>query len=62
MIVYDIHAHVAKLVLKERERQETLRVEGRFEYTLDEAGMSNTEKLAVIMEEVGEVAKECLAL
>ena len=46
----------------ERMRQERLKSVGRFEHTLDESGLTPFEKLATIVEEVGEVAQECLAL
>lgn len=44
----------------ERFRQEDLKVSGRFEFTCADGGMSNAEKLTVLTEEVGEVAREVL--
>lgn len=46
----------------ERDRQERLKAEGKFTYTCADAGMSTGERLACVMEEVGEVATDCLAL
>ncbi len=53
IILYDISA--------ERERQETLKVEGRFEHTLADADFADGLKLACIIEEVAEVGKCLLA-
>jgi len=47
-------------VVRERLRQERLRAEGRFQFTCAEEGLTNAEKLAVLMEEVGEVARDVL--
>jgi NTP pyrophosphatase (non-canonical NTP hydrolase) len=48
-------------VRQERHRQEQLRREGRFTYTLATPdGMDDGEKLAALMEEVGEVARAIL--
>ena len=44
----------------ERERQVRLRDAGRFRYTLADAGMSDMERLAALMEEVGEAARALL--
>lgn len=50
------------LILKERERQEDLKAEGRFRFTLyDDPGLSEDEKLLGILEEVAEVGKNLLA-
>lgn len=51
---------VLTLVRKERERQEVLKLQGRFKYTLADA-MPEPEKAACIMEEVGEVCRNVLA-
>lgn len=48
------------LVELERERQEDLKAAGRFEFTCADAGMSNAEKMTVLMEELGEAAREVL--
>lgn len=42
----------------ERERQEVLRKEGKFKFTCASREMSNAEKLCILAEEFGEVAKE----
>ncbi len=48
-------------VANERDRQETLRAEGRFAATCaDEDGIGDAEKLAILVEEVGEVARQVL--
>lgn len=48
------------LVGSERMRQEALKAQGRFEYTCADSGMSDAEKMTVLIEEVGEVAREVL--
>jgi hypothetical protein len=52
--------HVLDDVERERERQTELRDAGRFERTLADAGLSEAERLAVVAEEFGEVAR-CVA-
>lgn len=47
-------------VMTERARQNTLKQEGRFRYTCADEGMGNSERLACLVEEVGEVAQEVL--
>ncbi len=47
-------------VKHERFEQERLKAEGRFEFTCADDGLSNAEKLAILTEEVGEVAQEVL--
>lgn len=43
----------------ERRRQDELKAEGRFRFTLaDELGLRPTEKLALLAEELGEIATE----
>lgn len=54
------HEYAVLDIVKERRRQEQLKAEGRFRYTAADAGMSNTERLACLTEEVGEVAQEVL--
>lgn len=44
----------------ERLRQDVLKEQGRFEFTCADDGMTNAEKLACLVEEVGEVAREVL--
>lgn len=54
-------ARALEAALDERNRQDHLRDEGRFDFTCaDDPGLAATEKLAVLMEEVGEVAREVL--
>ena len=45
----------------ERERQEKLKQDGRFRHTTFDTGLQAAEKLAVIVEEVGEVSRNVLA-
>lgn len=46
---------------RERVRQDTLKAEGRFRYTLaDKPGLSDSEKLAAVCEEIGEVGRAVL--
>jgi NTP pyrophosphatase (non-canonical NTP hydrolase) len=52
--------YALRLVKAERIRQETLKAEGRFEFTCADDGLSNAEKLACLTEEIGEVAQEVL--
>jgi NTP pyrophosphatase (non-canonical NTP hydrolase) len=47
-------------VNQERHRQEQLREEGRFAHTCAGDGLSNPEKLVVLAEEFGEVARAVL--
>ena len=49
------------LVARERAHQEELKAQGRFRYTLADDGMNDYERLACIVEELGEVARNCLA-
>lgn len=54
---------VVDLVVAERERQDRLKAEGRFAFTCaDRDGLHDTEKLAVLTEVVGEVARAVLEL
>jgi hypothetical protein len=50
-----------KEVAYERQRQLQLQRLGRFRYTLSDDGLRDSERLACITEEVGEVARNCLA-
>lgn len=45
----------------ERKRQLVLQQQGRFTYTLSDDGMTDFERLACIIEEVGEVGRDVLA-
>lgn len=54
------HVGIFRLISKERSRQEQIKREGRFRYTAADAGMGNAERLACLVEEVGEVAQEVL--
>lgn len=47
-------------ITRERERQEELKTAGRFQFTCADAGLTLAEKLACLMEELGEVAQEVL--
>jgi hypothetical protein len=47
---------VMGLLDAERERQEQLRKEGRFLFTLADTAIKDTEKLTVVLREMGEVA------
>lgn len=47
-------------VASERSRQEMLREEGRFQHTTASPHITNAEKLAILVEEVGEVAQQVL--
>ncbi len=51
---------VLTLIGSERRRQDLKKAEGRFEFTCTDDGLSNAEKLAILIEEVGEVAREVL--
>ena len=42
---------------RERSRQEQLKAEGKFTYTCADAEMTDGQRLAVLVEEVGEVAR-----
>jgi NTP pyrophosphatase (non-canonical NTP hydrolase) len=47
-------------VAKERLRQEGMKADGRFRHTCADYELSNSEKLTILVEEVGEVAREVL--
>jgi NTP pyrophosphatase (non-canonical NTP hydrolase) len=47
-------------IVAERERQDYLKSQDRFKYTCADWELSNAERLAVLVEEVGEVAREVL--
>lgn len=52
--------HVLTEIHRERIRQDELKREGRFRYTLADNGMDDAEKLACIAEEIGEVGRAIL--
>lgn len=53
--------HVLDLIRRERTRQDTLKAEGRFRYTLaDKPGLDDGEKLACLAEELGEIGRALL--
>ncbi len=47
-------------VVNERENQEQAKAQGKFLHTCDDPDMTDPERLAVLMEEVGEVSTEVL--
>lgn len=47
-------------IIDERLRQEELKASGKFRYTCADAEMLNSERLTVLVEEVGEVARAVL--
>ena len=51
---------ILAMVKEERQRQDALKAQGRFKYTCADAEMLNSEKLAVLVEEVGEAARAIL--
>lgn len=53
--------HVLTLIGSERKRQLVLKAQGRFEYTASDDGITDAQRLAMIVEEVGEVARNVLA-
>lgn len=48
---------VVEAIYKERRRQDDLKREGRFAYTCADPELTHGQKLAVLIEEVGEVAR-----
>jgi NTP pyrophosphatase (non-canonical NTP hydrolase) len=52
--------NVVAEVIRERHRQDDLKAEGRFSFTCADDELSNTERLAMLVEEIGEVAQEVL--
>ena len=45
-------------IFDERERQESLKAGGKFQFTCADSGISHAERLAVLAEEFGEVSRE----
>lgn len=58
--VSGITLDVLEAVYYERERQEQLKAQGRFRYTCADLELPSPVKLAVLIEEVGEVGKQVL--
>jgi NTP pyrophosphatase (non-canonical NTP hydrolase) len=44
-------------IVRERRRQDMLKAQGRFKYTCADPELNNGERLAILVEEVGEVAR-----
>lgn len=61
-IIVRYRPDVYEAIDNERLRQEQLKAAGRFLYTCADDGMKDAERLAVLMEEVGEVARAVLEL
>jgi hypothetical protein len=66
-MIYDPDLEVGSLLERvltdvgsERKRQLELKARGRFRYTLSDSGMSDSERLACLTEELGEVARASL--
>jgi NTP pyrophosphatase (non-canonical NTP hydrolase) len=52
-----VHLGVMAAVSHERDRQERLKADGRFAYTCADAGIDGFARFAILLEEVGEVAR-----
>lgn len=59
-LMNDKQERVLMDIITERVRQEDLRQAGRFRYTCAGPGLTDTERLAVLLEEVGETARATL--
>ncbi len=59
---YDETNAVLKEVRAERYRQDALKRQGKFPFTCADGELSDIEKLAILMEEVGEAATACMHL
>lgn len=56
-----IHQEIFDLISRERYRQDALKAMGKFPFTCaDTPGLTTGQKLGVLMEEVGEVARAAL--
>lgn len=55
------HERAMKRVTVERHRQLVLKAEGRFEYTPSDDGLDDWQRLGMVLEELGEVARNLLA-
>ena len=51
------HTDIAAAIIAERRRQEKLMAEGKFAFGPESNDLTNAQKLAVVVEEVGEVAR-----
>jgi len=51
-----------ELIVIERQRQDKLKADGRFKYTCADLEMTLSQKVAVLTEEVGEVARATLEI
>lgn len=56
----EIGKRILEDIIQERKRQERLKTEGRFKYTLADPEMSDFERVAAITEETGELAQATL--
>lgn len=56
--ILDRRAGIAEDIQRERARQDELKAAGKFRWTCADTAMLDSERLAVLMEEVGEVARE----
>lgn len=54
----ELFADIVFQIRRERDRQEELKKTGRFDFTCSDPGITNAGRLAVLAEEVGEVAHE----
>ena len=54
------NAHLYEAIADERARQERLRIAGKFPFTCGDRTRSSLDKLPVLVEEVGEVARAVL--
>jgi hypothetical protein len=61
MINQKRHELVSAMITRERNRQEALRVAGRFAFTLDDPKLSESCAVLCIVEEVGETARNILS-
>lgn len=57
MADFQAQARVINDILLERKRQEWLKAEGRFQYTPADPQLDDGERLAILVEEIGEIAK-----
>lgn len=55
------HERAMALVFKERQRQLVLKDQGRFKYTPSDDGLTDWQRLGMVLEECAEVARNLLA-
>lgn len=48
---------IIDLILKERHRQNTLKAEGKFPYTCADPELTDSERVVILTEEIGEVCR-----